>query len=374
MTKQLVKADSWQQELQYTIRTLQQLIEVLSKRFSLQQSSWWPLIESAISAESQFNQKFRFSVSRHYLSLANPQNHRCPILGQILPRIDELHDFVFANDDPLAEEANMPVPGLTHRYPDRALLYLSHHCAVYCRFCMRKRKVSKAGSAPGATDIEKAIQYIKQHSELTEVILSGGDPLSLSNEMLDDLLTELKQISHLSSVRIHSRMPVTLPSRIDSDFSSMLEKHSPLTLVTHFNHSVEISEPSKQAISNLRHAGVMVLNQSVLLKGINDSVTDLKDLFLSLIKVGVKPYYLHQCDEVNGVSHFRVSIEKGISLMRQLRGRIPGIALPTYVIDLPGGGGKVPVDSSYNESSDGKYRFKNYVGRLFELSDFNEGE
>ena len=372
--------NTWQQELQMSIRNLDGLIGTLeSVHPNVMNTTWADRIRKAKAAEADLQNQFRFSVTRSYLSAAQPHNERCPILGQILPSVAETNDTVFASVDPLAEENHMPVPGLTHRYPDRVLWYLSHHCAVYCRFCMRKRKVSQSDTAPGRSDIEKAFQYIENHTELHEVILSGGDPLSLGDDMLDMILQRLRAMDHIVSVRIHSRMPVTLPSRFTDSLVQILSRYSPLTLVTHFNHSVEIGEASKAALTKLRQAGIMLLNQSVLLRNINDSIDDLKGLFLTLIKSGVKPYYLHQCDEVKGVSHFRVPISRGIALMKSLRGRIPGIALPLYVVDLPGGGGKVPVDSSYQVVAEihddvERYSFLNYAGLQFDLSEFQSAD
>jgi lysine 2,3-aminomutase len=367
-------AYNWQKELQSSVRNLAGLMERLQHLHGVTENDimsgpWANRMAAALQHEWQLGSHFRFAVTDSYLRRARLDDPRCAILGQVLPDLAELDDPVFELDDPLAEETHMPVPGLTHRYPDRVLWYLSHNCAVYCRFCMRKRKVSKAGSAPDDDEITQALDYIRRHKELHEVILSGGDPLSLSDASLDRILGALKGIDHIVSVRIHSRMPVTLPSRITEELIQVLRRHSPLTLVMHFNHAQELGQDSQQAIEGLRSAGILLLNQSVLLKGINDTVEDLRELFLTLIKHGVKPYYLHQCDEVRGVSHFRVPIERGIELMKSLRGRIPGIALPVYVVDLSGGGGKVPADSSYFIRADAEgYVYRNYEGHTYVLA------
>ena len=313
---------------------------------------------------------FRFGVTPYYLSLARPEDPNCPILKQTLPDERELRDSLFYRPDPLAEEDHMPVRGLTHRYPDRVLWYISHNCAVYCRFCMRKRKVSRADSAPVGHEWEAALLYIETHPEIQEVILSGGDPLSVPDRRLDELLTRLRKISHLYSVRIHTRMPVTMPMRITPELCEIFERHYPLTLVTHFNHARELSPEAAAAIKRLRMAGVLVLNQAVLLAGINDTVAAQKDLHLGLVKIGVKPYYLHQLDEVRGVSHFRVPIEKGLAIMAELQGRNPGIALPKYMIDLPGGGGKVPLENRYLVDGGGDSQgrvIRNWAGREFKV-------
>ena len=299
---------------------------------------------------------FRFAVTPYYLSLADARNPRCPILGQVTPRLPESEDVLFPDPDPLAEERHTPVAGLTHRYPDRVLWYLSHNCAVYCRFCMRKRKVSRQESAQKADAHTRVLEYVAAHPGIKEVILSGGDPLSASDGFLERTLRALRTIPHLRSLRIHTRMPVTLPQRFTGRLLCILEAAYPLTLVTHFNHSVEITAQSREVIRALRMRGVLVLNQAVLLRGINDSLADQESLHLDLISAGIKPYYLHQCDEVQGVSHFRTPLETGLRIMKGLRGRNPGIALPTYVIDLPGGGGKIPAESAHltEETRDGR--------------------
>lgn len=267
----------------------------------------------------------------------------------------------------------MPVPGLTHRYPDRVLWYISHNCAVYCRFCMRKRKVSRSDSAPSRENLSNALSYIHNHSEIQEVILSGGDPLSQSDAMIESILAELKSMEHLFSVRIHSRMPVTCPQRITDSLCEAFRKHGPITFITHFNHSSELTGEAKASLKRIKDSGTTVLNQSVLLAGINDTVDAQKDLLLSLVKAGAIPYYLHQCDEVKGVSHFRVDLRKGLEIQSELRGRIPGISIPEYVIDLPGGGGKVPVNSSYFVKRDfQKPVFENYEGRTFSVQGDND--
>lgn len=310
-------------------------------------------------------EQFRFAVTPYYLSLASDKE-LCGIWKQILPDLRESRDELFHRPDPLAEEEHMPVPGLTHRYPDRALWYLSHNCAVYCRFCMRKRKVSRGESTPGEQDRQRALDYIRSHPEIHEVILSGGDPLSQSDEVLGYCLEQLRSIEHLASLRIHTRMPVTCPQRITSEFCSALEKWGPITVITHFNHPAELSPLALDAAERLRKTGCILLNQSVLLAGVNDSVEVQKSLNLGLLKAGIKPYYLHQCDEVQGVSHFRVNLEEGLNLAKAIRGRIPGPAIPQYVIDLPGGGGKVPVDSSYFLNRDfHRPVFENYAGLRF---------
>ncbi|XDD52328.1 KamA family radical SAM protein [Leptospira sp. WS92.C1] len=349
---------NWKWQIQNRIKTQ----EALSANLELTKEE-----RSSFDSCSAF---FEFSVTPYYLGLADSKDPHCPIRLQIVPRQEELIRGPFEKQDPLAEETHMPVKGVTHRYPDRALWYLSHVCAVYCRFCTRKRKVSNSFHTPGKEEWNQALAYFRSHSEIKEVILSGGDPLNLSNDKLDYLLGELKSIPHINQVRIHSRYPVTLPMRIDSELCSVFKKHFPIYLVTHFNHPKEITPLVKERISLLIQKGnVIVLNQGVLLKGINDSAEILKELFYGLTAIGIKPYYLHQCDEVWGSSGFRVEIAKGVEIMKQIRGKISGLSVPLYVVDLTGGGGKIPLPSEYlAEKTDHSYIFRNYQDELYEIS------
>ncbi|TGL61889.1 KamA family radical SAM protein [Leptospira ognonensis] len=313
---------------------------------------------------------FSFSVTPYYLSLIDRNNPNCPIRKQTIPRPEELVWNPNEVEDPLAEQKFMPVKGVTHRYPDRALWYISHTCAVYCRFCTRKRKVSKPEETPNREEWEKALEYFRSHSEIREVILSGGDPLTLADSQLDYLLDQLNQIKHINHIRIHSRYPVTLPMRITPSLCEVLSKYFPLYLVSHFNHSSELTKEACSAIKMLIQKGnVIVLNQSVLLNGINDTVKDLEELNYKLIRSGVKPYYLHQCDEVVGSGGFVVPITKGLEIMFELRGRRSGISIPTYVKDLTGGGGKVTLNPNYLVSAnETKLVMKNYNEDEFEIS------
>ena len=314
---------------------------------------------------------FRFAVTPYYFGLADKGDPNCPILQQVMPDPREAGDALFTDPDPLREEQHMPVRGLTHRYPDRVLWYLSANCAVYCRFCMRKRKVARGESVPTPDQVSRALEYIGKHSEVHEVILSGGDPLALSDRRLADLLQRLRRIEHLDSIRIHTRMPVTMPMRFTPTLLAALAEAFPLTLVTHFNHERELAPEALDALRALREHGVMVLNQSVLLSGVNDTVEAQRALLRGLLRAGVKPYYLHQCDEVRGVSHFRVPLERGRQIMRELRGTVPGIALPTFVVDLPGGGGKIPAEvEHYIDEADpatGLRSVRNYAGDSFQI-------
>jgi lysine 2,3-aminomutase len=348
----------WKWQLQNRITDLESLKEKLT------------LSQAEIHTFQQAREIFSFSVTPYYLSLIDSEDPNCPIRKQTIPRPEELIRMPNEVEDPLAEQRFMPVKGVTHRYPDRALWYLSHICAVYCRFCTRKRKVSNPEETPNKEDWEKALEYFRSHEEIKEVILSGGDPLTLSDTHLEFLLQKLSEIPHINHIRIHSRYPVTLPMRITDELCEIFAKFFPLYLVTHFNHPLEVTADSKLALKKLIQKGnVILLNQSVLLKGVNDSPATLEKLHYELIRSGVKPYYLHQCDEVFGSSGFVVPIQEGIDIMFALRGKKSGISLPNYVKDLTGGGGKVPLNPNYMLSHlEGHFTMQNYNGDEFEIS------
>ncbi|MCZ8155615.1 MAG: KamA family radical SAM protein [Leptospira sp.] len=327
------------------------------------------LIEEEKEAFEESKEIFSFAVTPYYLSLIDPSDPNCPIRKQVIPRKEELIRMPNEVEDPLAEQVFMPVKGVTHRYPDRALWYLSHICAVYCRFCTRKRKVSNPEETPSKDEWEAALDYFRTHPEIKEVILSGGDPLTLADHQLDYLLSQLNNIKHINHIRIHSRYPVTLPMRITDSICEIFRKYFPIYMVTHFNHPKELTEDASVALKKLCQSGnLIMMNQSVLLKGINDSEDVLESLNYLLLKAGVKPYYLHQCDEVFGSSGFVVPITRGIEIMYKLRGRRSGISIPTYVKDLTGGGGKIPLNPSYIiENREKGYLMKNYNGDLYEI-------
>ena len=384
------KKEDWRWQMRFRIDSPQKLRSYLKEKNLYGQVSHEIMvkIEEWERKEELWEKNFNFAVSPYYAGLVDWEDPSCPILAQFLPSSLELvqdseevrekkdrraSEIEMLNWDPLAEESHMPVRGLTHRYPDRVLWYLSHNCAVYCRFCMRKRKVSQAESAPTRNDWERVFDYIREHEEIKEVILSGGDPLSLDNKHIAYILKNLRPMKHLYSIRIHTRMPVTLPMRIDESLASLLGSFYPITLVTHFNHAKELSPEAKEAVRFLRMNGIDVLNQAVLLKGINDSLERQEELNLALLKAGVRPYYLHRCDEIPGLDHFRAPVAKGISILRALRGSNPGISIPRYVVDLPGGGGKVPLEPSYlMEEEEGlrekkEYHLKNWAGKTFTI-------
>ncbi len=375
--KQEVEWNDWRWQLRRRIRTYEELQEWMGERFfsaDISGEGGGPGSFSLRRAFAGTEQLFRFGVTPYYLNLADPSNPHCPILRQILPDESELEDPLFADPDPLKEESHMAVPGLVHRYPDRVLWYLTGSCAVYCRFCTRKRKVSRK-EGESRSNREEVLSYLREHREIKEVILSGGDPLVLSEEELERILSPLRSLPHLASIRIHSRVPATLPMRITPSLAELLERFYPLTLVTHFNHPVEVTEDVYRAVKRLRMAGVLVLNQSVLLRGINDTPQTQEELVLSLLRAGIKPYYLHQCDEVKGVSHFRTPLNRGVEILEALRGRNPGVALPRFMVDLPGGGGKIPLEKEYraggekmsDQEKSNRQLFYNWKGEPFSV-------
>ncbi|MCE1226527.1 MAG: KamA family radical SAM protein [Geobacteraceae bacterium] len=293
----------------------------------------------------QVSALFPCRISSYYAGLITAPHD--PIWKQCVPSLEECDDTAQL-PDPLDEERLSPVPGLIHRYPDRAVLLVSNRCATYCRFCMRKRKVGCSG---GEIDLQAACDYIAATPQLRDIILSGGDPLMLPDDELHQILSALRRIPHVEIIRIGSRIPVTDPSRITPALCRMLAEHHPLYLNTHFNHPMELTPEAARACSLLADAGIQLGNQTVLLKGVNDDSQTLQKLLTSLLRLRVRPYYLHQMDLVRGTAHFRTPLQQGRELIGALRGKVSGLAIPHFVIDLPGGKGKVPVlpDSLYRD-------------------------
>jgi lysine 2,3-aminomutase len=297
---------------------------------------------------------FNMSITPYYAALMDPEDPNCPIRLQAVPKGGELKINPEDLEDPLAEERDMPVPGITHRYPDRVLFYTTHNCAMYCRFCTRKRKVSDPGSAAQKKQLDDALDYIRTHPEIRDVVISGGDPLSNSDERLDYILSSLRSMPHIEMFRMGTRNLVTLPQRITDDFIYMLRKHHPVFVNTHFNHPKECTREAYDACRRLADAGVPISNQMVLLKGVNDDPKIVKELNHKLLMMRVRPYYIYQCDLSQGISHFRTPIEKGLEIIENLRGWTSGLAVPHLVIDAPGGGGKIPILPQYFLGKEGK--------------------
>lgn len=291
--------------------------------------------------------RYQLLVSDYYLSLIDPDDPDDPIRKQALPDAAELRAGPLERSDPIGDEPHGVAGVLVRRYPDRALLFPTLRCPMYCRFCFRKVALNDREPVRLHHELDAALDWLGANPEVTEVILSGGDPLMLSNERLAMLLGKLRAIGTLRRIRIHTRCPVTDPERVDAGLATALRDHRPIFVVTHFNHPRELTSLAHAGISRLLEAGVAVLNQTVLLQGVNDDPDTLAALFGGLLDWQVRPYYLHHPDLTVGTSHFRVSIDRGLSIVRSLRGRVTGLAWPTYVLDIPGGGGKVPVDSGY---------------------------
>jgi lysine 2,3-aminomutase len=291
----------------------------------------------------ELDEFFQARINPYYLSLIRYPGD--PIWRQCVPDKTELNDFD-ADEDPLNEDAMSPVPNITHRYPDRALFLVTSQCGIYCRFCTRKRKVGDYEKI-SMKGLESAFKYLEEHSEIRDVILSGGDPLMLTDAMLEKILKRLREISHIEIIRLGTRMPVVLPHRITQKLCNVIKKYHPVYVNTHFNHPWEITEESTRACEMLANNGVPVGNQLVIMKGINDDPAIVKELMRKLLKIRVRPYYMYMADETKGANHFRASIETGLKITEALRGHTSGLAVPHFVIDAPGGGGKIPLLPNY---------------------------
>ncbi len=309
-------------------------------------------------------EKFPMSITPYYLSLIDKANLKNdPVFRQAFPSADELIIMEDDMSDPLHEDKDSPVPGVTHRYPDRVLLLVSNTCSMYCRHCTRKRRVGDKDSVPDNAQIEEGIAYIRNTPQVRDVLLSGGDPFLLSDERIDWILGQLRAIPHVEVIRIGTRTPVVLPYRITDDLVAMLKRHHPLWINTHFNHPRELTHSARMALDKLSNAGIPLGNQSVLLAGVNDCPRIMRSLVRKLVANRVRPYYLYQCDLSEGLTHFRTPVGKGIEILESLIGHTSGFCVPTYVIDAPGGGGKIPVMPNYLISwSTNKVVLRNYEG------------
>jgi lysine 2,3-aminomutase len=305
----------------------------------------------------------RMAITPYYISLINPDDSNDPIRKQAIPTGAETHQAAADLLDPLHEDEDSPTPGLTHRYPDRVLLLITDMCSMYCRHCTRRRFAGQKDAESPSERIDKAIEYIARTPQVRDVLLSGGDALMVSDAKLEDIIKRLRAIPHVEIIRIGSRVPVVCPQRITDDLVNMLKKYHPIWLNTHFNHPNEVTEESARACARLADAGVPLGNQSVLLRGINDCVHVMKKLVHELVKIRVRPYYIYQCDLSMGLEHFRTPVSKGIEIMEGLRGHTSGYAVPTFVVDAPGGGGKTPVMPQYVISqAPGKVVLRNFEG------------
>jgi len=308
-------------------------------------------------------QSMRMAITPYYLSLIDPDDPDDPIRKQSIPTALELHRAKADMLDPLHEDGDSPVPNLTHRYPDRVLMLVTDQCSMYCRHCTRRRYTGQNDAMTSEEIVDKQVEYIKNHPEVRDVLLSGGDPLTLSDDRLESILKKLRAIEHVEIVRIGSRIPVVMPQRITSELCNMLKKYHPIWLNTHFNHPKEITPEAIRACTMLADAGIPLGNQSVLLAGINDCIHVMKELVHKLVKMRVRPYYVYQCDLSMGLEHFRTRVSKGIEIAEGLRGHTSGFCIPTFVVDAPGGGGKIPVMPTYLISRSTKHTIlRNFEG------------
>ena len=290
---------------------------------------------------------FRMAITPYYASLIDPVNRLCPVRLQAVPRRQEAFTDKSDQYDPLHEDIDSPVPGLTHRYPDRVLLLVTHICSMNCRHCTRRRLVGVEDLSLDDANLDAAVEYIRKTPIIRDVLISGGDPFVLSTERLENIISRIRAVPHVEIIRIGTRTPVVLPMRITDDLVAMLRKYEPIYVNTHFNHPKEITAEAREACRKLADAGIPLGNQSVLLRDVNDCPVLMKKLVQKLLCVRVKPYYIYQCDMSRGISHFRTTVSKGIEIIENLRGHTSGIAVPTFVIDAPGGGGKIPVMPDY---------------------------
>ena len=350
--------NDWRWQLRNRVSSLEQLASIV------------PIPKDEWEVWRRVVQMFRFGVTPYYLSLFDPTDPKDPLARQSLPSLEEFLYRDVGEDDPLHEEADSPVPGLTHRYPDRVLMVISNHCAMYCRHCTRKRLMA-AGAVP-RIDLDRMVDYIARHREVRDVIVSGGDPLTLSTARLEEVLRKLRAIPHVEVIRIGTRVPCVLPMRVTDELCEMLARYHPVWVNVQFEHPRECTPEAERACDRLLRAGIPLNNQSVLLRGVNDDPETMRELIQRLMRMRVRPYYLFQCDPVRGAEHFRTPISRGIEILEQLRGHTGGLSVPTYVVDLPGGGGKVPVGPDYLLSYDaaaGRAVLRNYQGRHFEYLD-----
>ena len=310
--------------------------------------------------------KLATSITPHFFNLIHPTDPDCPIRRQVIPRIEETYTDPSEMSDPCGEDSHMPVPGLVHRYPDRVLFLVTDRCASYCRYCTRSRVVSGVSDQKLETQWDQAIEYLKRTPQVRDVLLSGGDPLLFSDSKLEGLLRRLHEIPHIQFLRLGSRIPLFLPQRITPELCNMLKEFHPFFLSIHTNHPDELTSEVRDALGRLADAGIVMGNQSVLLKGINDTVEIQKELVQKLLMCRVRPYYLYQGDLIQGTAHLRTGMAKGIKIIEGLRGHTSGYAIPQFVVDGPGGGGKIPLNPQYIvEQNDERTVLRNYEGKEF---------
>ncbi len=354
--------NDWRWQLKNRITTLDQLQRLMPT-----------LSPEEYAGTKLANTKLALAITPYFFNLIDPADEHCPIRRQMIPRLEETHTASWEMSDPCGEDSHSPVPGLVHRYPDRVLFLVTDRCASYCRYCTRSRLVSNATGYDFHPEFDKQIAYIAEHPEIRDVLLSGGDPLLLSDERLENLLSRLRAIPHIEFLRIGTRIPIFLPQRITPELCEMLKQFHPLFISIHANHPRELTIEVRAALGRLADAGIPLGNQSVLLKHVNDDVDVMKAHVQKLLMCRVKPYYLYQCDLIAGSAHLRASVRKGIEIMRALRGHTTGYAVPQFVIDAPGGGGKVPINPEYvlSQNAD-RVVIRNFEGKVFEYPEATE--
>ncbi len=345
------KWEDWHWQVRNRVSDLEQLDQIIN------------LNEAERKGVTKCLASYKMAITPYYASLIEENDSNCPIRMQAVPTENEVLKSTYDMDDPLHEDQDSPAPGLTHRYPDRVLFLITDQCSMYCRHCTRRRYAGSQDSARPLKDIDAAIEYIKSNSVIRDVLLSGGDALLVSDERLEYIIKKLRDIEHVEIIRIGTRAPVVMPQRITKELVGILSKYHPIWLNTHFNHPKEVTPRAEEALALLANAGIPLGNQSVLLRGINDCPYIMKDLVHKLVKNRVRPYYIYQCDLSTGISHFRTTVNKGIEIIEMLRGHTSGFAVPTFVVDAPGGGGKIPVGPQYLVSHVGnKVILRNYEG------------
>jgi lysine 2,3-aminomutase len=356
--------NDWRWQLKHRITTLEHLERLL------------PTITAEERAGTTLaNTKLSLAITPYFFNLIDPADELCPIRRQVIPRLEETLTAPWEMADPCDEDAHSPVPGLVHRYPDRVLFLVTDRCASYCRYCTRSRLVSNASGYDFHPQFDRQIDYIRRHTEVRDVLLSGGDPLLFNDERLEHLLTQLRAIPHVEFLRIGTRIPVFLPQRITAELCAMLRRFHPLFVSIHSNHPRELTTEVRDALGRLADAGIPLGNQSVLLRHVNDDPAVAKAHVRKLLRCRVKPYYLYQCDLIAGSAHLRASVRAGLRVMDQLRGHTTGYAVPQYVIDAPGGGGKVPVNPDYVLSHNAdRVVIRNFEGKVFEYPEASDDQ
>jgi lysine 2,3-aminomutase len=355
--------NDWKWQLKHRVSTVERLEELLPT-----------LTREERAGAILSRHKLAMAITPHFFNLIDPADEHCPIRWQMIPRLEETHTASWEMSDPCGEDSHSPVPGLVHRYPDRVLFLVTDRCAAYCRYCTRSRLVSNASGYDFHPEFDRQIDYIARHTEIRDVLLSGGDPLLFSDEKLEYLLSRLRALKHIEFLRIGTRIPLFLPQRITPELCAMLRQFHPLFISVHTNHPRELTTEVRDALGRLADAGIPLGNQTVLLKHVNDDPVVMKALVQKLLICRVRPYYVYQCDLIAGSAHLRSSVRRGLDVMKSLRGHTTGYAVPQYVIDAPGGGGKVPVNPDYVLSRNAdRVVLRNFEGKVFEYIEGADG-